>query len=442
MTLKTFKPGGIHLHDKKHFAQHLPIEIMPEPSTVTIPLVQHIGIPAKALVAKGDHVLMGQVIGEAQGNFSVPVHASVSGEVEEIKPFPHPSGVMTEAIRIRSDGKSEWHPDMGKEGKKASLYSKEDTLNIIKNAGIVGMGGATFPSHIKLSPPEDRPCDVLIINGAECEPYLTCDHRLMLEKTDTLLEGIFILSNLLNIEKIFIGIEANKKDAIALLEKKVQSLEKKNKPLIIPLKEKYPQGAEKSLIQAITKRVVPVAKLPFDVGVIVHNIATVIATAEAVQLGKPLVERVLTVTGDLIQQPKNLLVRIGTSIGEVIEYCGGCKTDPQKVILGGPMMGLTARSLDTPVAKGVSGILLLSETSIPTESSCIRCGKCIEHCPAGLMPVRIHELSLRSEYEKAKNYHPLSCIECGVCSYQCPAKIHLLLHIRDIKAEINKRSKK
>jgi electron transport complex protein RnfC len=442
MKLKTFKPGGVHLHDQKHFTASFPLETMPEPEVVIIPLSQHIGLPAKALVSKGDKVLMGQMIAEAQGGFSVPVHSSVSGTVDTIGSFPHPVHGSSEAIRIISDGKSEWQNKSSDAKNTSKLFSSEELLRLIQDAGIVGMGGATFPSHIKLSPPKEHPVDTLIINGAECEPYLTCDHRIMLEKTDILLEGVSILADLLKIKSVFIGIEENKKDCIHQLNQRLQELNSETKPMLIALKEKYPQGAEKSLIFACNGRTVPVGKLPYHVGVIVQNVATVVAIAEAVQLKKPLIERALTVTGDLVRNPKNLWVRIGTPIQNAIDYCGGMIAEPDKVILGGPMMGLAQRSLDIPVTKGVSGILLMSHAMLKKETACIRCGQCIINCPAGLMPLRIKELSQSQEYEKAKQYHALSCIECGICSYQCPAYIPLLTHIRDVKAEINKRSRK
>lgn len=442
MKLKTFKPGGIHLHDQKHFTASFPLEIMPEPEAVVIPLSQHIGLSAKAVVAKGDKVFMGQMIAEAQGGFSVPVHSSVSGTVDAIGLFPHPIHGTSEAIRILSDGKSEWQNKSSDAKTSSRLFSSEELLHIIQNAGIVGMGGATFPTHIKLSPPKEHPVDVLIINGAECEPYLTCDHRIMLEKTDTLLEGISILADLLKIKIIYIGIEENKKDCIEHLNQRILALSSENKPIVCGLKEKYPQGAEKSLIFACTGRTVPVGKLPYHVGLMVQNVATVVAIAEAVQLKKPLIERALTVTGDLVRNPKNLWVRIGTPVQKVIDYCGGLISEPEKVILGGPMMGLAQRSLDVPVTKGVSGILLMSNTSFQKETACIRCGQCIINCPSGLMPLRIKELSEKQEFEKAKQYHALSCIECGICSYQCPAYIPLLNYIRNAKTEINKRSRK
>ncbi len=442
MSLKTFRPGGIHLKDQKYFAERQAIENLPEPKSVIIHLSQHLGLPAKALVQKGDHVLMGQKIAEAQGGFSVPVHASISGTVDAIDRFPHPVLGESEAIRIQNDFKSEWLPDINQNGLDQALFSRDRLLFQIQEAGIVGMGGATFPTHIKLNPPKDSRVDVLIINGAECEPFLTCDHRLMLEKTDTLLEGISILGDLLDIDSIYIGIEANKKDAISKIQERILKSSMKVTPQVHALKEKYPQGAEKSLIFALTRRIVPIGKLPFDVGVIVQNVATVIAIAEAIQLKKPLIERVITVSGDLIVTPKNLNVRIGTPLQNLIDYCGGYKKDPSRIILGGPMMGLAQKNIDVPITKGVSGVLLLSDSSKNQESPCIRCGRCIIHCPAGLMPIKIKEMSVMRRYDKAKDYHALSCIECGICSYQCPAKIPLLNYIRDAKIEINKRSRK
>jgi len=426
MNLLTFRPGGLHLQGLKEKTANLPIENMPEPSFVVIPLLQHTGLPAKPIVKVSDVVKIGQKIGEAQGDFSVPIHASISGEVVEVTNY---------AIKIKNDYLSDWFVEPVREEK--TLFEKEKVLREIKEAGIVGLGGACFPTHIKLNPPPGVNIDTLIINGAECEPYLTCDHRLMLEESELVFDGIEIIANILTPQKIYIGIEENKKDAILKLEKLNE--QRGSKVEIIPLRERYPQGAEKQLIYAITHRRVPIGKLPFDVGVVVHNIGTTVAITGAINLKKPLIERVITVSGDCIAQGKNLRVKIGTPLEEVIKVCGGFTEEPHKIIFGGPMMGITQKNLDTPIVKGTSGVIVLSRIYLSEEFNCIKCGRCVKSCPMGLMPLRFVEFSKKGEFDNADKYFVNSCIECGLCSYGCPAKINLVSYIKNAKVEISRK---
>ncbi|HOW03504.1 MAG TPA: electron transport complex subunit RsxC [Caldisericia bacterium] len=428
MKTLTFNPGGLHLEGFKRKTENLPIENMYDPPKVVIPLLQHTGLPAVPNVKVGDHVKIGQKIGDAQSDFSVPVHSSISGEVIAVNSY---------AITIKNDNMSEWFM-LNTESK--NLYEKEELLKEIKESGIVGLGGACFPTHIKLNPPPDAKIDTLIINGAECEPYLTCDYRLMLEEGELIFDGIEIVEKILNPKNIYIGIEENKKNAIIKLRDLGNN--RKSKVEIVALKEKYPQGAEKQLIYAITGRKVPVGKLPFNVGVVVHNVGTIHAIAGAINLKKALIERVITVSGDCISEPKNLRVKIGTTLEDVVNKCGGFTEEPSKIIFGGPMMGVTQSTLDVPIVKGTSGVVFLKNIPLTEEGNCIRCGKCIVSCPSGLMPVRIMECSKNNEFDNAEKYFATSCIECGLCSYVCPSKIEILSYIRNAKVEITKRRKR
>lgn len=433
---KTFFPGGIHLKDHKEQSRDLPIELFKDPEFAVILMSQHFGKPAKPIVQIGDKVKIGQIIGEAQGDFSANVHASISGEVVKIATAPHPVLIEDMAVTIQNDHLSEWYPTppLKKENK---LFSRDELLDLIKKNGIVGMGGATFPTHIKLNP--KVPVDTLIVNGAECEPYLTCDFRLLMEQSDALLNGIKIILTLLPVKRVIIGIEENKHEAIQLIKTLIGKNEFSASVTVESLQEKYPQGAEKNLIFALTRRTVPVGKLPFDIGVVVQNIATVIAIHEAVYLQKPLIDRVVTVSGHHIRSPKNVRVKIGTPVHELITYCQGDTENPGKVIFGGPMMGIALRSLDTPIMKGTSGVLVLDGNHKAQESKCIRCGKCIDNCPSGLMPVKITESAKIGETSQYEKLFVSSCVECGVCSYNCPAAIPLLNYIRLAKVELIKR---
>lgn len=438
MGLLTFK-RGIHPPHGKHFSESKSIENYLPNGDLIFPMSQHIGAPCEPLVKKGDRVLVGQKIGQASGFVSSPIHSSVSGTVKNVTPMLHSNGTKVMSIIIENDNLYE-EVELVQNVDYEKLTKKE-LLEIIKEAGIVGLGGACFPTHIKLAPPEDCKIDSIIINAAECEPYLTCDHRLMLENSGELTEGLKILLHMFPNTKIYVGIENNKKDAIENMKKATSNVKNIE---IVSLRTKYPQGAEKQLIYATTQRQVPSGKLPAHVGCIVQNIATVHAIRNAIILGKPLTERVITVTGGTIKTPKNLRVKLGTSLKELIEACDGFTEDPVKIISGGPLMGTTLYSLDTPAIKGSSGLLCLSksEADLTPESSCIRCGKCIEACPMFLIPSKLNALVLKSDYESFEKHHGVDCIECGCCTFVCPAKRHLTQTCREGKKKVLSNRKK
>lgn len=435
----TFK-GGTHPPHSKKATEGLAIERAIEPKVVVIPMQQHIGAPCEPVVQVGDEVKVGQKIGEAKGFVSSPVHSSVSGKVVAVEPRLYSGGMAVNCVVIESDMQNTVMPEIVSKGELSALTA-EDIKNIIKEAGIVGMGGATFPTHVKLAPPPDKKVDTVILNGAECEPYLTSDHRLMLEYPEDVVFGLQALMKALGVRKGYIGIESNKPDALEKVYEAAKGIEDIE---VVALKTKYPQGAEKQLIHACTKREVPSGGLPADAGVVVNNVGTAAAVAKAIRTGMPLIERIVTITGQGVNSPKNLIVKIGTSFKEVIEQCGGLKGKIGKIIAGGPMMGITQFSLDIPVIKGTSGILVLSEEEarLPEPSNCIRCGKCVEVCPINLMPVNISACSLANRHEQAEALNAMDCIECGSCSFVCPAKRPLVDSIRVSKREILARRKK
>jgi electron transport complex protein RnfC len=437
--LFTFK-GGVHPPTNKTITQNVPIENAVDPETVVIPLSQHIGAPCDPLVAVGDKVKVGQKIGESKAFVSVPVHSSVSGTVKKIEQHYVPGGSKVNCIVIESDGKYDVHESVQPKGEVENL-TKEEILSIIKEAGMAGMGGATFPTHVKLSPPKDKTIDVLIVNGAECEPYLTADHRIMLEKPDLVLLGTKAIMKALGVNKCYIAIEKNKPDAIKILQKETANEEGIE---IIPLEVKYPQGDEKRIINAITGRVVPSGGLPMEVGCVVENVGTVATIGNVIKTGMPLIQRVVTVSGSAVRNPKNLYLRIGTSFKDAIEQCGGYKEELGKLISGGPMMGIAQFTDEVPVIKGTSGILAFSkkEADIPESSNCIMCGRCVEACPVNLMPYKISRYAIQKNFEAADEYHAADCIECGGCSYICPAKRPLKETISVSKKEILARRKK
>jgi electron transport complex protein RnfC len=440
MGIANFK-GGIHPDYRKELTASLAITSLPIPGRVVIPLQQHIGAPCEVLVQVGDTVKVGQKIGESKGFVSAPVHASISGKVTAIGPYNHPLGRPVEAVTIESDGIDSWAGDLKLPGDLDSL-SADELRALIREAGIVGLGGATFPAHVKLAPPADKPIDLVIINGAECEPYLTADHRLMLEKPEEIVFGLKVMMKILGASSGVIGIEDNKPDALRVMR---QAVEGEANIRVAALHTKYPQGAEKMLIYAIARRKVPSGGLPMDVGVVNHNVGTAVAIAGAVKEGKPLIERVVTVTGEGVARPANLLIRIGTLVSDVLKACGGLKEETRKLIIGGPMMGLAQITDDIPVIKGTSGILALTDPDVDLFESrpCIKCGKCVAACPINLVPTFIAQAYEHGMLERAEKLHAADCIECGCCAYICPSRIPLTQLIRLAKAEIlEKRRKK
>ncbi len=431
MKLRTFK-GGIHPPDNKHWTSHKAIEDCPLPDELVVPLSQHIGAPSVACVEVGQHVAKGQEIGSAKGFVSVPVHASTSGEVVAIENRPHPFGTSLPAVVIKPDGEDSWSYNL--QFTDPGSLTSDEVIEKVRQAGVVGMGGAAFPAHVKMSPPPEKPIRTLLFNGVECEPYLTSDHRMMLEESERVLQGVALLQYVYGAERVVIGIEANKPDAIALLKKQCADAPVE----ILPLQVKYPQGAEKQLIAAATGREVPSGGLPMDVGVAVHNVSTAAAVTDAVMLGRPLIERVCTVTGPAIKEPKNLRIRIGMPLSHLVEVCGGLVEEPGKIILGGPMMGFTQVGFDVPVIRGSSGLLLLREEDIAKspEGPCIRCARCVQACPMNLLPTTIAAYARRDLVVETEEYCAMDCIECGSCSYVCPASIPLVQSIRHGKAAV------
>ncbi|NLI98333.1 electron transport complex subunit RsxC [bacterium] len=432
--------GGIHPPEFKELAEERAIEKMPPPQKVVLPLSQHTGAPSKPCVAVGDTVKVGTVLAEAVGMISVPLHSSIAGRVKEIGPWPHPVlPVPAVAITIESDGTDEKDQAIKPRSEAETEKLSPDRIReIIRNAGIVGLGGAAFPTSVKITPPKDAKIDALIINGAECEPFLTADDRLMQEKSEEIIKGAKIIARVLGLDKAYIAIEHNKPNAT----RKMREAAARVWPgaNVVTVKTKYPQGAEKQLISAILKRNVPRGGLPFMVGVVVQNSGTAYAVWEAVSVDKPLYERVVTVTGPSITEPKNLLVRIGTLASDVIAYCGGLKPDAAKFISGGPMMGIAQSSVDVPVIKGTSGLLFLNDKHIlfrtHKESNCLRCGKCVGVCPMKLLPCEIARMGEYEKLEQAEEWGILDCIECGSCAFICPSGRRLVQWIKYGKNQI------
>ena len=435
--MKTFRLGGVHPQDNKQFSAHQPITECPLPKQAIIPLVQHIGAPTQPVVAVGAKVKVGELLAKAGGFVSANICSPVSGTVAQIGDWKDAWGAPGQAIVIDVEG-DEWLPEIDRTPdlvRSCTLEPKE-IIDKIAAAGIVGLGGACFPTHVKLLPPPGKKAEVLIVNGVECEPYLTCDHQLMLEHGEEIIIGIQILKKALGVDRAIIGIENNKKDAIEHMTKLANTalgIE------VLPLKLKYPQGGEKQLIDACIGRQVPSGALPIEVGAVVDNVATIYAVYEAVQKNKPLISRVMTVTGKKVQKPGNYSVRFGTPIEEVIALAGGIPADTGKIIGGGPMMGRAMDHVENmPANKRLSGLLFLPEAESirPEEENCIRCGKCVQACPMGLEPYLLSRLAELEMYDELEKHDIMDCIDCGCCVYTCPANRRLLDSMRPGKAKV------
>lgn len=434
----TFK-GGVHMHDFKELTNQKPVINGERPQTVTIALSQHIGVPCESLVKVGDRVLVGQKIGESQAFLSVPVHSSVSGNVTAISEIRTPSGVSCKAITIESDGLDE----IGYEVVDRTIgdVSPKEIVEIIKEAGIVGLGGAAFPTHIKLSPPEDVKIDTVLVNGAECEPYLTADQKIMELEPDKVIMGLMCAMKAVGAKQGIICVETNKPDAIKILEERCKN---HTNIKVAKLKPKYPQGDEKRIIDAVLNRQVPSGGLPMNVGVVVINAYSCHSVYEAVTRGKPLYERIVTVTGHAVAEPINVMAKVGVPLKYLIEQAKGFKSEPGKIIIGGPMMGEAQFSIDAPMVKATGGVLCLTEeeAKAPESEQCMKCGACLGVCPVFLEPIYLETTVRAGLYDTAREKHIMDCIECGSCSYICPAKRPLLETIRIGKRELRKKAQR
>ncbi len=440
--------GGTHPPEKKELSGSLPVETFPIPELLAVSLSQGIGAPSKPVVGVGEKVLRGQLIAEPGGFVSAALHAPTSGTVKSIGECPHPVGLRANGIFIEPDGADKWHPDAQNalsEDELAALSPKE-IIARVKAAGLVGMGGAAFPTHVKLSPPPEKKIDTVILNGCECEPYLTADYRIMLDRPEDIVKGLRLLVKAVGASRGIIGVEANKPDAHERLLREVRGIEGLSCRMVAV---KYPQGAEKQLIRALLGREVPSGGLPMDAGALVQNVGTSFAVWEAVGPGRPLTERVVTVSGECVERPGNLLCRIGVTLRDLLT-ARGVRPGARRLLSGGPMMGLAQWNLDVPVMKGTSGVLVLDEPAPPKHTACINCGRCAGSCPAHLMPNRLSILGERENWARMMSWHVLDCIECGVCTYQCPAKrpiVHWIkqgkneLRLLKIKAEAEKKKK-
>ena len=424
---------GIYPNEQKEVTENVPINYLPPAagSEIIFPLLMHLGAPCKPLVEKGQKVLVGEKIADSDAFVCAPIHSSVSGIVKEIRPHLTVVGTIVNSIIIENDGELTEHESIKKREGYDDL-SREQILQIIREAGIVGLGGAGFPTHVKLSPPPEKKIDSVIINGCECEPYLTTDNRVMIEESAKIVTGLRIILKVIQNARGFIAVENNKPEAIESL---VKACEGNPNIQVVVLKTKYPQGCEKQLVNAITKREVPSGGIPIDVGCIVNNVDTVIAIHRAIFRGRPLMRKVVTLSGGALKNPGNYKARIGTKLNDLVELAGGFKSNPQKVVVGGPMMGTAIFDTDVPIVKTTSGVLFLTEEEahIPPERNCIRCGSCVEHCPTGLIPTELNADILKEDGESFVKHNGLDCIECGSCSYICPAKRRLSQAIRTIR---------
>jgi len=444
---KTFKQG-VHPPEYKELTEKFAVKNVPEPQKVVLPMIQHIGAPCEPLVKVGDQVRSGQKIAGSEKFVSAFVHTGISGRVTAIAPHPHPIGIEVTSIVIEKDTAPSLDQTQLKDhspdpvpirdrfqGLDPDTADPRQIRSAVQEAGIVGLGGAAFPTHVKLSPPESKFIDTVILNGCECEPFLTADHRIMLEQTDDCIQGLKIIMKAVGASKGYIGIEINKPDAIKLMREKLDHINSNagtgNNSYnisVIGLRVKYPQGAEKNLIKAVLGREVPSGGLPMDVGALVSNVGTAAAVSRAVIKGEPLTKRVVTVTGGGINNPSNIQVPLGTSFEEIINFCGGLKKDAAKVIMGGPMMGISQYTLTVPVVKATSGILVLTEKEAKQaeEAPCIRCARCVDHCPMALLPVELGRLVKAEKWDKLHDYNIKDCVECGCCAYLCPSKLPLV----------------
>ncbi len=433
---KKSTPYGVKLPENK-LTEKSPIEPAPLPQTVFLPLQQAMGAPPKALVKRGDKVLTGQKVADTERFVSAPVHATLSGEITSTATAINPpTGQVMDALVITSDGKDQWVPlDVPKD---PMALTNEEILKRIREAGLAGAGGATFPTHVKLTPPKDKKIDTVIINGCECEPYITSDHRVMLEMGEKVLMGALVIKKLLSPERVLIAIEDNKEDAIDHMEELIR---KAGYPFnVAPIKTRYPMGAEKTLVKTLLNREVPMGGLPLDVGTVVQNVTTTKAIYDAIYEGKPFIERVVTVTGS-VKNPKNLLVRFGTPLKNLIDYCGGITEEGGEVILGGPMMGIAQYDLSFPVTKGTNCVLVKTPQPI-NESQCLTCGRCLDVCPMGLMPTLYPRYVKKGRYDDCKAAYIDNCTECGACAYVCPANIPIVQYIKVAKKELQRRAAK
>lgn len=436
-----FTRGGAKVPHRKNTANCESI-VLTDIEEVVIPMAQHIGAQCKPVVAKGDKVYVGTLVGDTEAFVSAPVHSSVSGEVKDIITMTLPNGVVCEAVVIASDGLFEKDPSI----KPPVVESKEDLLKAVRASGLVGLGGAGFPAHVKLNIPKDKEIDTLLINCAECEPYITADHREVIENSWNIFSGIHAVKEILGVKRVIIGVEKNKPDAIKLLKEIAgnKTADPDNIVMVLPLKSSYPQGAEKVLIKATTGRVVPTGKLPADVGVVVMNVASISFIAEYLKTGMPLVRKRLTIDGSAIRNPQNVIVPIGTPVNKLIELCGGYKEECGKLIMGGPMMGISLFEDTTPILKQNNAILGFNEkdASTPQGTSCIRCGKCVDACPMSLVPTILVRASKNNQVDVLKEYNVMSCMECGCCTVSCPAQRYLVQSIRYGKALLREEARK
>ncbi len=436
METLTFKKG-VHPSYNKELTEDRPVvELLPKEKAVFL-MQQHTGAICQPIVKKGDRVLAGQMIADAVASISAPIHSSISGVVCDITEIPYTMGTSVPAIIIENDHEYKQAEPMHEQCNYWEL-SRENIIDIIHEAGIVGMGGAAFPTYIKLSPSNYEEIHSIILNGCECEPYITCDHKLMLDGAKKIVEGLNIMLHLFPNAKGYIGIEDNKMDAILAMQEAIDAVGVSSKIEVKILETKYPQGSEKQLISAILNREVPTGRLPADIGCIVQNVGTAYAIYEAVVEGKPLISRIVTVTGGAISHPQDFLVRVGTSFQELIDAAGGFTERPTKIISGGPMMGVTMPNTNVPITKATTAVLCLlkEETCIPDESNCIRCGRCVRACPMNLLPLYLDQFGRRGDIDRFKSINGTSCIECGCCAYVCPAHLRIVNTIRNAKREI------